>query len=216
MKAKSTRYIYAVWLAVLIVWSLYRVLFQLPEWIDELVAKPIVFVGLATAAVLVIEKKSFASLGFSKLPGFKHIYISLSIGMVFAFVGLAANLAKNGAFSFAPLVPVTGLMIGLVMVTSFAASFSEELFARGFLYTRFREHVQHKGVAFVVSAVLFLLLHIPIVFLVSRLSGVALDVFVMNNLLLSAVNTFVYEETGSLTIPILLHMFWNMTVILYL
>ena len=54
-----------LWAVILIVWSIYRAYFKLPEWFDEFIAKPIVFVLPVFIYIKTVEKKEIFS---SKLP----------------------------------------------------------------------------------------------------------------------------------------------------
>ena len=56
-KATPTQKALNLWAVVLIVWAIYRAKFKLPEWFDEFVAKPIVFVLPVYYYIQKIEKK---------------------------------------------------------------------------------------------------------------------------------------------------------------
>lgn len=51
--------VYAIWGLVLLFWSIYRVYAHLPEWFNELVAKPLVFLGPMLIYVLKKKNASF-------------------------------------------------------------------------------------------------------------------------------------------------------------
>ena len=50
-----------LWAVILIVWSVYRTYFKLPEWFDEFVAKPAVFVLPVFVYIKWVEKKEILS-----------------------------------------------------------------------------------------------------------------------------------------------------------
>ena len=98
--------VFIVWFIILLVWSFYRANFFLPEWADELLVKPVIFVLPVIYIVLKRERQSLSTLGLPA-KGFdfmKDIYIGVFIGVLFAFEGLAANFVKYGHFSFGPVL----------------------------------------------------------------------------------------------------------------
>lgn len=207
---------YTIWGLVLIAWALYRVYVHQPEWVDELVIKPLIFLGPTLYYVLTREKRSLASIGLSGEKFFRNVYLGLGFGMLFAIEGVVANAIKYGKFSFAPIITVTGASLLLYVVLSVVTAFSEEVFVRGFLYTRLKEGYQSELKAMLVSTAMYFLLLVPIIFTVSKLSGVTLLIFVMTNLIMSLANTMIFNETKTVTVPVLIHAFWNMAVALYL
>lgn len=207
---------FTIWGLVLIVWALYRVYVRQPEWVDELVVKPLVFLGPVLFYVLIKEKRTLSSIGLAGGRFFRDVYLGIGFGMLFAIEGVVANAVKYGKFSFAPIITVTGTSLLLYVVLSVATAFSEEVFARGYLYTRLKEGYGSEIKAMLVSTAMYFLLLVPIMFTMSKLSGVTLLIFVMTNLIMSLANTMIFNETKTVTVPILIHAFWNMAVALYL
>lgn len=208
---------YTIWGIILIVWALYRVYGpRMPEWVDELILKPLVFLGPVLLFVKVVEKRPLASIGLTAGKFFRDIYIGIGFGMLFAVEGMVANAIKHGTFSFAPVIPIAGNSLVWAVIFSFATAISEETLARGFLYSRFKEGYGDRLKAMVVSSAMYFMLLVPFIFVVSKLTGVSLLIFVMTNIVISLANTMIFEETKTLTVPILIHAFWNMAVALYL
>ena len=56
-KVTPTQKALNLWAVILIVWSVYRTYFKLPEWFDEFVAKPVVFVLPVLVYIKSVEKK---------------------------------------------------------------------------------------------------------------------------------------------------------------
>lgn len=218
-----------VWFIVFILWTLYRILFKLPEAADELIAKPIIFILLPFALLKVKTIPGLAGYqsipglaGYRLVPGFENkknifedILIGIASGFIFAFSAFIANRIKYGSFSFDPLLPLFGFWIFIYLALSLATSISEEILGRGFL---FGEIKKQKGVfkAAIISSFLMLVLHLPVLLLVLHLTGITLVVYLSTVFLLSIVNCYLYENRGSLVLPIFVHLFWNMTVALYL
>ena len=207
---------YTIWGIVLILWSLYRVYVHLPEWFDELVAKPFVFLGPMLFYVVTQERRSLATLGLIAGRFVRDIYLGLGFGLLFAVEGIAANSLKYGRLSLAPSIPIGGGVLLVEVILSLATAFSEELLVRGFLFTRLKENYQSEGKALLISSIMYFMLLVPVVFTVLKLNGDPLLLFVITNLVISLTNTMIFNETKTLTVPILIHTFWNMAVVLYL
>ncbi|MBI2617763.1 CPBP family intramembrane metalloprotease [Candidatus Gottesmanbacteria bacterium] len=211
--------IFLVWFGIFLIWSLFRASFVFPEWVDELLVKPLVFVVPVLIVVHFIEKRGIGSLGLVQKPAafLQDLYLGVAIGALFAIEGMVANYLKYGTVSFGPILAVklTG-GLGTFLVLNFFTSVWEEILGRGYLYKRMNEFSKNQFWAAVSSSFLFLLLHIPIVFTRLHLTGVALVVYPISILLLGITNSYLYSFRKSLTLPILVHTFWNLTVALFL
>lgn len=200
-----------IWLCVFIPWTIYRIFFRFPEWVDEFLVKPAIFILLPLNLS-----------GFKVFPGFEKrrkvfedVIIGISVGFVFAFSALLANKAKYGSFLFSSALPLYGTGIVLYLFLSLATSVSEEVLGRGFI---FNELKKTRGVfpSALFSSLFSLSLHLPIIFTQLNLAGITLATFLASVFLLSMVNAYLYQNRGSLVLPILIHLFWNMSVALYL
>lgn len=213
------RQVFIVWFVIFLVWAFYRAYFFFPETVDELLIKPIVFVLPVLYVVIVKEKKRIASLGlrFKRFDSLLDLYIGITLGVLFAVEGLIANWFKYGQFSFAPIwaVRTTG-GLGYFFTLSLITSVWEEILGRGYLYQRLFASSKNQFWSAFVASFLFLLLHIPIMFTRLNLMGLSLLVYPLSILLLGVTNSYILALRGSLTLPILIHTFWNMTVALYL
>lgn len=208
--------VYTIWAATLIIWSFYRVKFRLPEVADELLFKPLVFLLPVILYVLKKEKRSLSSVGLARGKLHRDIYLGLGFGMLFAVEGLIANSVKYGRFTFAPVIAVSGLNIFWAVLFAIVGAFVEEFLVRGFLYTRLKEQYHSEIKAMVVSTAMYFMLLVPAIFTVSHLVGMPLFIFIMTNMVISFANTMIFNETKTLTVPVLIHAFWNMAVALYL
>ena len=202
-----------VWLVIFIVWALYRYSFFFLEWVDELIFKPVVFLG-PIALVLKKEKKNWSSVGLKKDNFFGDLYLGIFLGLLFALEGLAANYLKYGRFSFAPILDLGGLGILGYLGLSLATSFSEEVLGRGFLFMRMHRELKSLWQAAVYSSLLFVGLHLPIA--LRNLSSWTMMIYLLSVFILGVVNSLIFSMKKTLTLPILIHTFWNMTVALYL
>lgn len=220
-KAKQTAVqtlepVYQLWGWILLTWSLYRYFFKLPETVDEFIAKPFVFVLPVLWYVLKKEKRDLTTLGLTTKNLFMSLYVGLGFGFVFALEGIAANAIKYGKIQINPIAAFDQYGLGMLIILSFATAYSEELLNRGFLFSRILEKSKSLPYASMLSTVLFVLLHIPILVTTLKLQGMTLILFFVTDFVLGLANSLLYYNTKSLLTPILVHVFWNMTVALYL
>lgn len=215
-KIHSLESVFHVWGWIVLAWALYRYFFRMPEWVDEFIFKPLVFVLPVVWYVRNKEKRALTSLGLTGKNLFTSIYIGLAFGFVFALEGLAANAIKYGKLQILPIAAFSQYGMGMLLLLSFATAFSEELLSRGYVFTRLMEAKKSLPYASVVSTLMFVLLHVPILFLSLRLQGTSLALFFVTDFVLGLANSLLLYNTDSLVAPILVHVFWNMTVALYL
>lgn len=213
------RQIFIVWFFIFILWSFYRAYFYLPETVDEFIVKPLIFVVPVLFVVWVWENRKIKELGlWVKAKDFIFdLYIGVVLGIILAVEGLLANFLKYGQFSFEPVRAVflaKGIMPFLLI--NLAASISEEILGRGYLYSRLYKVSKNQLGAAIFSSFLVVILHLPIMFTRLHLSGNALLFYPLSIFLMGVTNSYLYSLRRSLTLPILLHTFWNMTISLYL
>ncbi len=216
MRIGKTKKIYLVWFLIFLAWSIYRVSGTWPEWVDELIVKPLIFVLPILWLVVVKEKRSLVSLGLTFKNFFKEIYIGVGIGLLFASEGFLVNYIKYHTFSFVPIGALASVGLIPFLIFSVATSISEEILGRGYVYSRLYEGNHNQFKSAVIASFLFLLLHIPILFTRLNLMGMSLIVYLVSIFLLGVTNSYLYTYRKSLVVPILIHIFWNATVALYL
>lgn len=207
---------YRVWGWIVLIWALYRYFVHLPEWADEFIFKPMVFVVPLLWYLKNREKRSVESIGITGKNLFSSIYIGLGFGFVFAIEGLMANAIKYGKLQILPIAAFEQYGLGMLLMLSAATAISEEVLSRGFVFSRLIEGKKGLMHAAFVSTLMFVVLHIPILAFSSKLQGTALLLFFVTDFVLGFANSLLLYNTGSLVAPILVHIFWNMTVALYL
>ena len=90
-KITSTQKALNLWAVILIVWSIYRTYFKLPEWFDEFIAKPVVFVLPVLVYIKSVEKKEILSSLFinKNFKNFvKEFFISFGVGLTLLLTAL--------------------------------------------------------------------------------------------------------------------------------
>jgi membrane protease YdiL (CAAX protease family) len=207
--------VYHMWAWILLTWSLYRYFFHLPEWIDECIAKPLVFILPVLWYVFKREKRNLASVGVTGKNFFTSVYIGIGFGLVFALEGLAVHVLKYGKLDVNPIAAFSTYGFFLIFL-SLATAISEELLNRGFIFNRIYEKTKNLPYAILLGAIFFVMLHVPILVTANKLQGMTLILFFITDIILAAANSMLFVTTGSLVAPILVHVFWNMTVALYL
>lgn len=208
--------VYQLWGWILLAWSLYRYFFRLPEWADEFVAKPLVFAVPVLWYVLKKEKRRLESVGLTMANFFPSLYTGVGLGFLFALEGIAANAIKYGKLNIVPIDALQQYGLAVLLVLSFATAFSEEVLNRGFLFNRILEKKKSVPYAVFVSTLLFVLLHVPILVTSLKLQGMTLVLFFLTDVVLGIATSMLFYRFRSLVAPILVHVFWNMTVALYL
>lgn len=217
MKQKSTptQKTLNLWAIVLIVWSVYRSFLKMPEWFDELVAKPIVFVLPVFYYVIKIEKKPLFSSLFINLKPKKLLgdfLYSLVLTLMFFAAAMIALYFRFKQISLPSLPP--GNQILPIILLAVATGVTEEILSRGFVLKRLFEESKNYFSSIFISSVLFFILHIPILFANAKITGNLLVAFMATDMVLSIINGFLFLERKSLTVPILIHAFYNVMVAL--
>lgn len=213
--SSSLEPVYQTWAWILLAWSLYRYFLHLPEWFDEFVAKPLVFIGPVLWYLQKKEQRTIESIGLTGKNVFNSIYIGLGFGMVFAIEGIAAHALKYGKLDVTPIAAFKEYGFFLLIISAVTA-FSEEVLSRGFVFSRIYEKTKNLPYSAFMGSVLFVLLHVPILVTSNHLTGMTLVLFFVTDFVLAFANSMLFATTGSLVAPILVHIFWNMTVALYL
>lgn len=207
---------FRIWAWVLLLWSLYRYFFKLPEFVDEFIFKPIVFLGPVLFFVRKIEKRPLSSLGITFENFFPSLYIGIGIGFLFALEGLLANVLKHGDITILPIAAFKQYGFFLLVI-SLATAFVEEVFARGFLFNRFLEKTKDNlPYSAILTTLMFVALHVPVMVLSLRYQGITLVLYFVTNIAIGLANAIIFRQTKSIVGPMLVHLFWNMTVALYL
>jgi membrane protease YdiL (CAAX protease family) len=209
-----------MWAIVLIMWAFYRAHFktELPMWVDEFVAKPLIFI---TPLWYYIQKYEhhhnvLTALSF-KLKGLKwDIVIGLLVGAIFFIGGASANYMK-----YQTIFPKNPIYLGhynmfLLIAVAIASAITEEILMRGFVLKRlYEESKQIFRSAFFVSF-LFFFLHIPILFTSKDITGYTILQVMATDLALSLCVSLLYLQRRNIALPIIIHVLYNLSLYLFL
>lgn len=204
---------------IFVVWGFYRFLFKLPESVEELFLKPIVWL-LPLFIILLREKGGpprlavFGEAGWTTKNLFPALYLSIGLGVLFAVEGALVNSIKyGGSFNFLKVVPNQTLFfsaIGLSLVTAV----SEETVFRGFMFNRLLA-VLGEWRANLTTSVAWALVHLPITIFVFRYDSAGVLTFLFLTFLFGAASAFVFARTGNVLSSVLLHVFWEWPILLF-
>lgn len=215
-KVTPTQRALNLWAIILIIWAVYRAKFKLPEWFDELVAKPLVFILPVYYYIKKFERKSFFPALDLKLKFVgKDIIVAFVIGGIFFLSAILANFIKfKRLVFFQQMFNIQDLLTMILL--ALATGVSEEILSRGFILKRLYEESKNIYTSSFFSSILFFFLHVPILFTNLKLSGNLLLMFLATDIILSLVNSFVFLERKNLVAPILIHAFYNLSIIFFL
>jgi len=214
-KISSSQKALNLWAIILIVWSIYRIAFKLPEWFDEFIAKPLVFVFPVYYFIAKIDKKKFLTEIWIKPNKFrKDLFLSIGIIIFFIATALLSNFIK---YKKLILVRQTiGLSeVPLIILIVLATAVSEEILSRGFVLKKLYDESKNIFTSSFFASILFFFLHVPILF-TSKITGSLLLTYIITDLLISLINSFVFIERKSLVLPILIHALYNLSMIFFI
>jgi membrane protease YdiL (CAAX protease family) len=204
-----------VWAIVLIIWAIYRWYFKtsLPLWVDEFIAKPAVFFIPVVYYITRIEKKNFfQGIGLKEKVTLPNILIGLFVGSIFFIAGGINYFSTHSSFS--------SLLSGkepllLLTIVAFATSISEEMLSRGFVLKRLYDDSQNLYTSSIFTSILFFFMHIPILFTNQNFFGPVLLQVMAIDFLLSMAVSFLFIQSRTLVLPILVHALYNISLYVF-
>jgi membrane protease YdiL (CAAX protease family) len=197
---------------LLIVWGFYRLLFKLPEEIEELIIKPVIWL-VPVFYFVRKEKLSLSSLGITSKNLFPAIYFALGLGVIFAIEGIVINFVKYEGFDFGANIGEKALLASLGL--SFATAISEEISFRGYLFNRVWKALENEWLANIITSFVWALIHVPIAFFVWKLDLVSALTYLFLTTLFGMGSAFVFARTKNVFSSIFLHVLWEWPIILF-
>jgi membrane protease YdiL (CAAX protease family) len=225
-RVSPTQQILNVWAIIIFVWALYRHFFgtSLPIWADEFIIKPLIFVFPLYFYIVIRERKHFFhDLWLRKDGLLGDILYGSFVGLVLFASGAMINYIQyetlvrpdSSIFSQQDILSII-LSVGLFVLISFATSISEEILSRGFLLKRLYEQWGNMYTAILTSSLLYFALRIPILFTNPDVTGMALLQIMLTDLILSFTVSFLYLQSKSLALPIIIHTFYTLSLYIFL
>lgn len=197
---------------LLIVWGFYRELFRLPEEIEEIIIKPIIWL-VPVLYFLKKERAGLPSIGVTGKNLFSSVYLALILGMFFAIEGLAINFIKYKGISFTANLGQNAFFTSLIISTFTAVS--EELTFRGYFFTRILTVTRNEWTANIITTIIWALIHVPVAIFWwgSSLSGVLGYLILVS--MFGMGSAFIFSKTKNITSSILLHVLWEWPIVLF-
>jgi len=198
---------------LLIFWGFYRLIFQLPDWVEEVIIKPIIWI-VPVLYLIKNEKTNLESIGVTFKNLFPAVYISLILGSVFAIEAVVINYFKyGGQLHFGANLGSTPLFASLGI--SFATAISEEIVFRGYIFTRLWKALNNEYTANFITTIGWTLIHVPITIFVNKLSPSAAIVYLFLTFIFGFGSAFVYGRTKNISSSIILHVLWEWPIMLF-
>ncbi len=211
----SLKHALALFSFIFVIWCLYRYLPQiLPLWAEELILKPLLWLGPAFLLVKKIERQGFSSLGFTTKKLFPSLYWGIGLGLVFALEGLLTNIVKYRGLSLVSLDYSSMSFLALLFISAVTA-FSEETVFRGYLFNRLWQIWGQEWLANIVSSFLFVLIHLPIGLFVLGYRPLVMLAYLFFVFIFAFGSAFVFGRTKNIISSILLHIFWSWPIVLF-
>ena len=190
-KVTPTQRALNLWAIILIIWAIYRAKFRLPEWFDEFIAKPLVFIIPVYYYIKKIEKKPFfPTIDLKVRFAAADFIIAFIIGGIFSFSAILANIFKfKKLIFFQHAISIENVLF--MTALALATAISEEILSRGFVLKRLYEESKNIYTSSFFASILFFFLHVPILFTNFKLTGDLLLLFLATDLMLSLVNSLI-------------------------
>lgn len=194
--------IFLWWLTFSAIWGVYR-LFDFPEFFSEVIAKPIVWLGITLLFFMrgFIPQKVFIDLktNYTHLKPIWKVILLPSLFIILYFVLINFRQIKTPDFSI--------LFLTSTLVTNFLTGIVEEIIYRGILYVWLLQKTD-EITAFVLVQILFVLGHVPTLILNSdSLSAGLVHAFFI--ILIGTFHTLIFRLTKSIYASSVTHGIWN-------
>ncbi len=205
-----------LWAVILIVWSVYRAKISPTLWFDDFLAKPLLLVLPVYWYVVKIERKDFLKdIFFYKQKIIGDLIYATTATIFFVAAAITANYVKYGTVSYLTK-EFLKLNFTRVIISSFIGGIAEEILSRGFVLRRLYEDNKNVIVSCFYASILFFFLHIPILFTNIAITGRLLIFFLIGDLTLSYVLSFLFLTRKSITLPIFLHSLYKIVIMIFI
>jgi len=197
---------------LLIVWGVYRSNFNLPEPIDELLVKPILWLA-PIIYLLKREHASVSSLGVTFKNLFPSLYFALALGAGFGIAGLIVSFIKYRGFDFTANIGNYPFFYGLA-IACITATVEETTF-RGYIFNRLLTILKKEWAANCVTSLIWAAMHVPVAVFLWKLALPSAAIYLGLIFLFGVGSAFVFARTKNIASSILLHVLWEWPVILF-
>ncbi len=199
VKGDGLRRLFYYYVYLLLVWGLFRLLFRLPEVIEEFWIKPLIWL-VPVLGIWINEKRKvrFFEGGWSRA-----IVWGLGLGVVWIGVLALVSLGRVGGIRF-----LAGNSWADIMGAAVATAIVEELVFSGYIFQRVFQATKSLWSAVVMTGVMFALIHVPIGLFVYNYSALQMVAFLVVVALVEMGGGFLMAKTRNVVAPILAHFVW--------
>jgi membrane protease YdiL (CAAX protease family) len=195
-----------------LVWGFYRFLFDLPDITEEVIIKPLIWL-LPIVYLLKKEGAGVESVGIKAGGIFSSLYFVIFLGAIFALTGAAAHYIKYNGIEFEAFIGNENLVDAILL--SFVTAVSEEIAFRGYIYSRLSHGLTGEWAAHIVTAALWVMIHLPIVIIGFKLGVGAVLAYSLLMFVYSIGASFLVRKTGNIFSTIALHVLWQWPIVLF-
>lgn len=195
----------AVYVIIFLLWTGYRIFFRLPEWVDEFVAKPILWLIPLFFLRKKIVNNTLKSL---RINISYNILFGLSVGILYFFL---YTLFLSFQFGLPTLNPMHFSLKGmyLQLIIAFSTGLIEELVFRRYFLEEALLFFNDRIISNSFVTLLFTLIHLPIIIFVYKYS-LAETISYLSLLFISGfMYGLVYLHKKSLLASTMTHAAWN-------
>ena len=189
---------------LLLIWGLYSWQSGFPEYLDELVFKPLLWLLPIWYLVVKVEKQSLKSLGLVWHKPFKNALLGLGISLFIWFEYILVFIVKKADFNFNPQNISAGFWL-LAFLVTLATGIVEEVAFRGFLMTRLNQVIKDKLLSNILTGLLFFLIHLPILVFVQNQNFLGIVQFFILSVSLGIIDGMIFWKTKGILAPIIAH-----------
>lgn len=200
----STQRMLNVWAIILIIWSFYRATFgtSLPVWMDEFIAKPLVFLfPLYWYSTRQKKAPLLETIGFTKKHTVEDVLFGVGIGAFFVVMAGVVRYMKVGSIQTPTITAETFMWVAI----SITAAFLEQIVSTGFVFNGLLKESKNIFQAFILTAILFSFLHVPALFGASRINGGILMQTMILNVVLSLTTSTAFLMRKNTMVPAIIH-----------
>lgn len=203
---------FKVYAAVFVLWGIYRLVFRLPEEVEETFFKPIVFVGVA----MLIEKPKNWLKYFMEVWGGGDWIKALGWGLVFGLGYVTVyGFASFLSFGSLQLGELTGNSILAFILIGILTSIWEEWLFPGYIFSHIKADIKGVWLPRLLTASMFAAVHSPILIFWYKYAPQTVIFQLAMLFILGTGNVILKEKFKNLIAPVISHFGWGLAIFLF-
>ena len=197
-----------------LVWAGYRYFWQMPEWVEEIILKPVVFVLPVWIYLKTKQPKvTLVDLGFHRAKFMAILGWGVGFGLFLTLENLVIWWSKWSGISANVFLP-SHLLISAAV--SLATALTEEILYRGFLLDKIWQLTGRAYTANLLTTMLFVIGHLGVGVFRLNYFGNDLAVYLLTISVIGFTQGFIYLETRSVAATTMAHALWNFSNTLFI